>query len=175
MQLNRTLPNELKQPLPPLGKAYYVGCSSLVAGNTLKAAIRFLAFDTFKHLLSDDTGHITGPRTVLAGLGAGVFESIFAVAPFESIKTSLIDDKKRAVPQYRGLIHGSKSILAERGIRGIYQGLMPTLARQAANSGVRFWSYSTIKQAVQGSLAPGERLSTLSTFGMGAAAGFITV
>jgi solute carrier family 25 citrate transporter 1 len=165
----------LKQPLPPLGKQYYVGCSSLVVGNTLKAAIRFLSFDTFKHLLAEENGHITGPRTVLAGLGAGVFESIFAVAPFESIKTSLIDDKKRAVPQYRGLIHGSRSILAERGIRGIYQGLMPTLARQAANSGVRFWSYSTIKQAVQGNLAPGEKLSTLSTFGIGAAAGFITV
>jgi len=79
------------------------------------------------------------------------------------------------VPQYHGLIHGTKTIIAERGIRGIYQGLMPTLARQAANSGVRFWSYSTIKQAVQGSLAPGEKLSGLSTFGIGAAAGFITV
>ena len=126
-------------------------------------------------MLSDENGHITGPRIVLAGLGAGVVESIFAVAPFESIKTSLIDDKKRAVPQYRGLVHGTKSIIAERGIRGIYQGLMPTLARQAANSGVRFWSYSTIKQAIQGSLAPGEKLSALSTFGIGATAGFITV
>jgi solute carrier family 25 (mitochondrial citrate transporter), member 1 len=152
-----------------------VGCSSLVTGNTLKAAIRFLSFDTFKDLLSDENGHISGPRTVLAGLGAGVCESIFAVTPFESIKTSLIDDKKRAVPQYRGLIHGAGRIISERGIRGIYQGLMPTLARQAANSGVRFWSYSTIKQAVQGSLAPGEKLSSLSTFGIGAAAGFITV
>lgn len=112
---------------------------------------------------------------MLAGLAAGICESIFAVAPFESIKTSLIDDKKRAVPQYRGLVHGTRSILAERGIRGIYQGLMPTLARQAANSGIRFWSYSTIKQAVQGSLVPGEKLSALSTFGIGAAAGFITV
>lgn len=146
-----------------------------MAGNTLKAAIRFLSFDTFKHLLSNENGHITGPCTVLAGLGAGIFESRFAVAPFESIKTSLIDDKKRAVPQYRGLIHRSQSILAERDIRGIYKGLMPTLARQAANSAVRFWSYSTIEQAVQGSPAPSEKLNTLSTFGIGPAAGFIMV
>lgn len=42
-----------------------------------------------KELLQDANGNLSGPKTVVAGLGAGVFESILAVTPFESIKTTL--------------------------------------------------------------------------------------
>lgn len=49
----------------------------------------FVAFDTFKALLSDADGKISGPRTVIAGFGAGFTESLLAVTPFESIKTQL--------------------------------------------------------------------------------------
>lgn len=54
---------------------------------------------------------------------------------------------------------------------------MPTMARQMANSGVRFTSYNMLKQMSQVNLglAPGEKLSTLTTFGIGASAGIITV
>ena len=63
----------------------------MIVGNSIKAGVRktdllsksiefarnlhptigFLAFDTFRDLLQDDKGKISGPRTVLAGLGAG--------------------------------------------------------------------------------------------------------
>lgn len=49
----------------------------------------FVAFDTYKTLLQDDQGKISGPRTVIAGFGAGITESLLAVTPFESIKTTL--------------------------------------------------------------------------------------
>jgi len=126
-------------------------------------------------MLSDADGKITGPRTALAGLGAGIMESTLAVTPFESIKTSLIDDRKRPQPKYKGLIHGTRMIVAERGIRGIYQGLTPTMMRQAANSAIRFWSYSSIKLGAEARLNPGEKIGTFSTFGIGAMAGLITV
>lgn len=48
-----------------------------------------MAFDTYKTLLQDETGAISGPRTVMAGFGAGITESLLAVTPFESIKTTL--------------------------------------------------------------------------------------
>lgn len=51
--------------------------------------IGFVAFDKFKALLSDADGKISGPRTVIAGFGAGFTESLLAVTPFESIKTQL--------------------------------------------------------------------------------------
>lgn len=75
----------------------------------------------------------------------------------------------------RGFLHGSSIIFRERGIRGFFQGFVPTTARQAANSGTRFSSYTTIKQFAQGYVAPGEKLSTGATFAIGGLAGFITV
>lgn len=41
-------------------------------------------------MLQDQAGHISGPRTVIAGFGAGITESLLAVTPFESIKTTLL-------------------------------------------------------------------------------------
>lgn len=88
---------------------------------------------------------------------------------------SRIDDRKSANPRMRGFLHGSSIIWRERGIRGFFQGFAPTTARQAANSATRFGSYTTIKQFAQGYVAPGEKLGTMSTFGIGGLAGLITV
>ena len=49
----------------------------------------FVAFDMYKALLADAHGNVSGPATVVAGFGAGATESLFAVTPFESIKTQL--------------------------------------------------------------------------------------
>jgi solute carrier family 25 (mitochondrial citrate transporter), member 1 len=75
----------------------------------------------------------------------------------------------------RGFLHGSAIMFRERGIGAFFQGFVPTTARQAANSGVRFGSYTTLRQLAQSYVAPGEKLGVLSTFGLGAIAGVITV
>jgi solute carrier family 25 citrate transporter 1 len=138
--------------------------------------IGFVAFDTYKSFLADPaTGAVSGPANVIAGFGAGATESLLAVTPFESIKTQLIDDRKRATPRMRGFLHGTRIIYSEQGLRGFFKGLVPTTARQAANSAVRFSSYTSLRQMAQSYVAPGEKLGVLSTFGLGAAAGTITV
>lgn len=86
-----------------------------------------------------------------------------------------IDDRKSSNPRMRGFLHGSSIIWNERGLRGFFQGFFPTTARQAANSATRFSSYITLKQFAQGYVAPGEKLGTASTFGIGGLAGLITV
>lgn len=95
------------------------------------------------------------------------------LSPFSGFNR--IDDRKSGKPRMRGFLHGSKIIAQERGIRGFFQGLVPTTARQAANSATRFSSYTTLKQFAQGYVAPGEKLGTLSTFAIGGLAGLITV
>jgi hypothetical protein len=74
-----------------------------------------------------------------------------------------------------GFIHGTKLIAREQGLRGFFKGFVPTTARQAANSAVRFSSYTSLRQLAQGYVAPGEKLGALSTFGIGGVAGIITV
>ncbi|KAI9652135.1 MAG: hypothetical protein M1829_001840 [Trizodia sp. TS-e1964] len=174
IQLNRQLADK-KLPWPSFGPAWYAGCTTLIIGNSIKAGIRFVAFDQYKSLLQDENGNISGPRTVIAGFGAGITESLLAVTPFESIKTTLIDDRKSAKPRMRGFLHGSKIIAQERGIRGFFQGFVPTTARQAANSATRFGTYTSLKHIAQSYVAPGEKLGSIGTFGIGAIAGFITV
>lgn len=174
-QLNRKLPDGQKLPWPPFGKQWYAGCTTLIIGNSAKAAIRFVSFEQYKRLLADENGKVSGARNVLAGFGAGVTESLLAVTPTESIKTTLIDDRKRAVPRMRGFLDAIPIIWRERGLRGFFQGLVPTAARQSANSAVRFGSYTSLKQLAESYTAPGEKLGTLGTFGIGGVAGAITV
>lgn len=75
----------------------------------------------------------------------------------------------------RGFLHAVPIIYRERGIAGFFAGFVPTTARQAANSAVRFGSYNFFKQAAQSYVTPGEKLSTPATFSIGAMAGLVTV
>ncbi|GAA5827746.1 hypothetical protein JCM11251_007652 [Rhodosporidiobolus azoricus] len=154
---------------------FYSGVGALVAGNSLKAGVRFLSYDRFKQMLVDENGKLSGPRSLLAGLGAGMAEAVFAVTPSETIKTKLIDDAKSPNPRYRGLAHGTMTIVKEEGISGIYRGLGPVAARQGANSAVRFTTYGALKSFVSGNSRPGETLPAGVTFAIGAMAGIVTV
>ncbi|KAK0262118.1 hypothetical protein LTR12_008676 [Friedmanniomyces endolithicus] len=175
IQLNQRLSTSQRLPWPPFGSQWYAGCTTLILGNSIKAGVRFVAFDQYKQLLGNPDGTISGPMTVVSGFLAGTTESVVAVTPFESIKTQLIDDRKRAQPRMRGFLHGSALIFREQGVRGFFKGFVPTTARQAANSAVRFSSYTSLKQLAQSYVAPGERLGSLATFGIGGVAGTITV
>lgn len=158
--------------------ALYVGCPAFVIGNTVKASVRFLGFDSIKALLADRNGKLSGPRGVLAGLGAGLLESVVAVTPFEAIKTALIDDKQSAKPKYQnGLISGTSKLVRDLGFKGMYSGVLPVSMRQASNSAVRLGSYNAIKTMVQqaSGTKPNEPLSSAATFAVGAIAGTITV
>lgn len=156
----------------------YVGCPAFVVGNTVKASVRFLGFDLIKALLADKNGKLSGPRGVIAGLGAGLLESVVAVTPFEAIKTALIDDKQSPKPKYQnGLISGSVKLVRDLGFKGIYAGLVPVSLRQALNQAVRLGSYNAIKTMIQQASGanPNEPLSSAATFLVGSFAGIITV
>ncbi|KAI8379828.1 mitochondrial carrier domain-containing protein [Choanephora cucurbitarum] len=157
--------------------AIYTGVSALAIGNAAKAGVRFLTYDQIANALRDKDGKLSGIRSVLAGLGAGMTEAALVVTPSETIKTKLIHDKNSAAPKYRGLVHGTKAIIAEEGLGGIYRGVGPVMARQGANSAVRFTSYSYFKSALQSWRGQGDDVPLPSThvFAAGAMAGIVTV
>jgi solute carrier family 25 (mitochondrial citrate transporter), member 1 len=86
-----------------------------------------------------------------------------------------IDDRKSAKPRMRGFLHAVPIIARERGLRGFFQGFVPTTARQAANSATRFTAYNFFKQMAESYTAPGEKLGAVGTFAIGGLAGLITV
>ena len=98
--------------------------------------------------MKDKDGKITSSKTFLAGLGAGVSEAILAVTPMETIKTRLIHDQNHPPEQrkYKGLVHGVSTIFKQEGIRGIYQGLGPTILKQGTNQATRFLVFTELKK-----------------------------
>jgi len=52
---------------------------------------------------------------------------------------------------------------------------VPVMARQGANSAVRFGVYSTLSDMAKARMAPGAKLPATYSFGIGALAGIITV
>jgi solute carrier family 25 citrate transporter 1 len=156
----------------------YTGCPAFVVGNTVKASVRFLGFDSIKKVLADKEGKLSGPRGVIAGLGAGLLESVIAVTPFEAIKTALIDDKQLAKPKYQGsaLLNSIKCV-KDLGFKGLYAGVLPVSLRQASNQAVRLGCYNKIKSSIQAAsnTPPNQPLSSLMTFVVGAFSGIVTV
>lgn len=72
-----------------------------------KVAIRFTAFEQFKGLLQNDKGQMTWQKNLLAGLGAGMVESILVVTPVELVKIRLQSQlQSGATAKYKGQIHG---------------------------------------------------------------------
>ncbi|KAL4900173.1 hypothetical protein BDW74DRAFT_102711 [Aspergillus multicolor] len=157
-------------------RAIYTGCSTLILGTAFKAGVRFLSFDTIKNLMSDADGALSPGRGILAGMTAGVVESVVAVTPTERIKTALIDDARSSTARrYKGGFHALRMILAESGFKEVYRGLVSTTMKQAATSGVRMGSYNILKELVSSRTNIKDKKNPALTFGMGATAGIITV
>lgn len=76
---------------------------------------RFSVFELLKNKLADEKGNLSKPRTLLAGLGAGVSEAILVVCPMETIKVKFIHDQTQPNPQYRGFFHGVRTIVRQQG------------------------------------------------------------
>lgn len=67
-----------------------------------------------------------------------------------------------------------QSIVRAEGFGGVYRGVVPVMARQGANSAVRFGVYSTLSDMAKAQMGEAT-LPTTHTFGIGAIAGIVTV
>ena len=62
---------------------------TMIQGTAFKAGVRFLSYDAIKSRLADSEGRLSLARGMLAGMCAGVVESVVALTPTERIKTAL--------------------------------------------------------------------------------------
>ena len=121
-----------------------------------------------------------GPTAAMAGVCAGLAESLFVILPSESIKVWMIDTQRKK-PQFlsqpRGRVRRTlHQMSTEYGsFKMFFRGFTPTIFRQVSYSLVSFWAYASFRQAVEGSLHPGERLGNLTYFVIGSSAGATAV
>ncbi|TKY89343.1 hypothetical protein EX895_001874 [Sporisorium graminicola] len=163
---------------------FFRGAGAMVTGNSAKAGVRFLTYDTIQNLLRPKEDAATASsggkpklgmgRSILAGFLAGSAEAMLAVTPSDAIKTRMIQDSLQPahLRKFNGPIDAVRKIVATEGLAGLYRGLSATVLRQGANSSVRLTSYSVLKSL---QTQAGYAKSTAATFAAGAGAGLITV
>ncbi|KAH6691729.1 mitochondrial carrier domain-containing protein [Plectosphaerella plurivora] len=110
---------------------------------------------------------------MVAGVAAGVAESITVVTPGENVKTRMIQERGGG-KRLRTTAQVVREILANDGIRGFYRGVVPVTIKQGSNALVRFTSYTALLGNVESFLTDA-RLSGFSPAVAGALAGVVTV
>lgn len=155
-------------------RVLYTGAGAFCLSNTMKSGVRFLTFDTVRDGLPRDvgTGKPTATSTMIAGVAAGVAESVSVVTPGENIKTKMILSQQRT--QHTSAVHIVRAIVHTDGFKGLFRGVAPVTLKQGSNALIRFTSYSTILDAIQPSLQSAGQGGSAPPIA-GAAAGIITV
>ncbi|KAL5322140.1 hypothetical protein ACEPPN_010110 [Leptodophora sp. 'Broadleaf-Isolate-01'] len=171
---------------------FYSGCGALATSNFLKGGIRFFAFETSRDYLdllfnAKEVGERPGVRSpwvnVLAGLSAGVAESLAVVTPGEALKTRLVQDAAAAVASKdgrsrqfagKGVVGVALQVVRMEGISALWRGALPVMSKQATNSAVRFTMFASMQEWV-GKRWPEMSGNVGTTLAMGALSGIVTV
>lgn len=124
---------------------FYKGYTALLIFSMPKNSVRFAGFEYAKSNIFTKNNQM---NTFGCGLVAGFSEACLVVTPQETLKTKLIHDKMSPNPQYKNIFSGIAVIAKETGIRGLYQGLAPTIMKQSSNQAVRFVVFADTKKAL---------------------------
>ena len=114
-------------------KGFYRGITPVLAFNIPKVALRFYSYEYFSKKMVNCDKNL---RTISSGFLAGFVESTFITVPSETIKTKMIKNPSLTVWQ-----------TINKG--GLYQGYIPTVARQSLNQASRFFFYQHYKEWVE--------------------------
>jgi solute carrier family 25 (mitochondrial citrate transporter), member 1 len=111
--------------------------------------------------------------TMLAGIAAGVVESVTVVTPGENLKTKIVEDRAGR-RQFRSTRDVIRAIVTSNGISGLFRGIVPVTLKQGSNALVRFTTFQVLDDLLRSRLGPG-RIAELIPAIAGAGAGIVTV
>ncbi|KMT11661.1 hypothetical protein BVRB_5g106010 [Beta vulgaris subsp. vulgaris] len=138
-------------------KGLYKGMGAPLATVAAFNAVLFTVRGQMETLLKSEPGApLSVGQQVACGAGAGVAVS-FLACPTELIKCRLqaqgsvsgVGTAAMAV-KYGGPIDVAKHVLSEAGMRGLFKGLVPTLAREVPGNAAMFGVYEAVKQYIAG-------------------------
>ncbi|XP_032388037.1 calcium-binding mitochondrial carrier protein SCaMC-1 isoform X2 [Etheostoma spectabile] len=124
------------------------GLTSLWRGNGInvlkiapETAIKFMAYEQYKKLLSSEGKTIETHKRFMAGSLAGATAQT-AIYPMEVLKTRLT---LRKTGQYSGMFDCAKKILRKEGVKAFYKGYVPNLVGIIPYAGIDLAVYETLK------------------------------
>uniref|UniRef100_A0A0G4GDC5 Mitochondrial carrier protein n=1 Tax=Chromera velia CCMP2878 TaxID=1169474 RepID=A0A0G4GDC5_9ALVE len=134
----------------------YRGMSAMLAQVSLKAAIRFLAYEqirsSFCMVLDKETQKKNAiTLNFFSGVLAGFTEAVVWVTPTERLKVlRQASAGSGGHAGASGSLGGLSALLRQQGVSGLFVGAVPTALRQGTAIGVRFALYGSIKTALAG-------------------------
>ncbi|WOL06298.1 mitochondrial carnitine/acylcarnitine carrier-like protein [Canna indica] len=135
-------------------RGLYKGMGSPLATVAALNAVLFTVRGQMEALLRSQPGApLTVNQQVVCGAGAGAAVAILA-CPTELIKCRLqaqsaLADSTASI-KYGGPVDVAKHVVREAGLKGLFKGLVPTLAREVPGNAVMFGVYEAIKQYFAG-------------------------
>uniref|UniRef100_A0A665VBE5 Solute carrier family 25 member 24 n=1 Tax=Echeneis naucrates TaxID=173247 RepID=A0A665VBE5_ECHNA len=124
------------------------GVTSLWRGNGVnvlkiapETAIKFMAYEQYKKLLSTEPGKIKTHERFMAGSLAGATAQT-AIYPMEVMKTRLT---LRKTGQYSGMFDCAKKILKNEGVKAFYKGYVPNILGIIPYAGIDLAVYESLK------------------------------
>ncbi|KAM7372087.1 hypothetical protein PAMP_009282 [Pampus punctatissimus] len=137
---------------------FYRGLSPTLVAVFPYAGLQFFSYNVFKKLLdpppkvANSGGNL---RNLVCGSGAGMISKTITY-PFDLFKKRLqVGGFEEArvhfgqVRRYRGLVDCVIQIAKEEGIRGFFKGLSPSLLKAALSTGLTFFWYEFILDAMR--------------------------
>ncbi|XP_052129765.1 mitochondrial basic amino acids transporter [Frankliniella occidentalis] len=123
-------------------RGLYKGVTSPLAGVSLVNALVFGVYGNVQRQLDAASPGSSSSLAchALAGGAAGAVQSV-ACSPVELAKTRLQLQADGAAVQYKGPVDCLQQMFRTEGVRGVYRGFWPTLAREVPAFSVYFASY----------------------------------
>jgi len=123
----------------------YKGVTSPLVGMMIENAVLFAGYGQMKQLLQKDPNiPLTIPQCAIAGGFAGLCASTI-LTPVELIKCRL-QVQTTGPAKYKGSFDCMVQILKEGGVKGIYRGFGPTVAREIVGNMAFFSVYESCKR-----------------------------
>ncbi|XP_037106469.1 calcium-binding mitochondrial carrier protein SCaMC-1-like [Syngnathus acus] len=126
------------------------GLGSLWRGNGInvlkiapETAIKFMAYEKYKKMLSSEPGKIKTHERFIAGSLAGATAQT-AIYPMEVMKTRLT---LRKTGQYSGMADCAKQIFKREGVKAFYKGYLPNILGIIPYAGIDLAVYESLKNS----------------------------
>ncbi|XP_066548724.1 mitochondrial adenyl nucleotide antiporter SLC25A24 [Amia ocellicauda] len=126
------------------------GVTSLWRGNGVnvikiapETAIKFMAYEQYKKLISSEGGKVKTHERFIAGSLAGATAQTI-IYPMEVMKTRLT---LRKTGQYSGMFDCAKKIMKKEGVKAFYKGYVPNIIGIIPYAGIDLAIYESLKNA----------------------------